>query len=382
MEVGSDTSDVDMEPRNDARVVEFKKDGDRSQASAKRKPISPPTSENASKKRIVATTRQSSRVDVDDSLKPIKEKSPSPARHPSSRVLLIRNLVRPFTVPQLKNILNRHGSIIDKYFWIDNIKTHCYAMYETQELATETRESLHNSRWPSSNPKLLTVDFATEEDVYRHLLAEKPDIAKKMEVHKEQEEKSKPEKVEEENGSKKWGSKTNEEDRDKDRKVERERRVSERDRGFDKEKENRDRGRRQHIREWDRGKTRHSPSPQGSRRGDRGYRRSRSPRRRSSPRRQREERPEKPVDDAPAKLLDDLFHKTEANPSIYWLPLSDEGARLRDENRRKEKEDREQKRRDREEEERQRRRKEIYDTEPKTKHDESSRRRRRASSSD
>ncbi|CAD5117946.1 DgyrCDS6688 [Dimorphilus gyrociliatus] len=374
MEVGSDTSDGVLESRNDARVVEFKKDGDHPQITTKRKPISPPSSESASKKRIVSTTRQSSKLDIDDSLKPIKEKSPSPARHPTSRVLLVRNLVRPFTVSQLKNILSRHGPIIDEYFWIDNIKTHCYSMYETQELAVETRDSLHNSRWPSSNPKLLTVDFATEEDIYRHLLSDKPDIAKTMDIAKGRadEEISRSEKPEEENPPKRWTSKDAEE-RDRDR-------NKERDRGF--EKENRERGRREHVREWDRGKLRHSPSPQGPRRVERGHNRSRSPRRRSSPRRQqREERVEKPAD-APAKLLDDLFHKTEASPSIYWLPLSDEGARIRDENRKKEKEDREQKRRDREEDDRQRRRKDIYDNDAKSRHDGPPRRRRRVSSSD
>ena len=30
------------------------------------------------------------------------------------------------------------------------------------------------------------------------------------------------------------------------------------------------------------------------------------------------------VEEAPAKLLDDLFCKTKATPCIYWLPLTDE----------------------------------------------------------
>lgn len=32
----------------------------------------------------------------------------------------------------------------------------------------------------------------------------------------------------------------------------------------------------------------------------------------------------KKEDEAPAKLLDDLFRKTKATPCIYWLPLSAE----------------------------------------------------------
>ena len=52
------------------------------------------------------------------------ERQPSPARHKSSSVVHIRNLVRPFTVNQLKELLARTGTITD--FWIDNIKSKCY----------------------------------------------------------------------------------------------------------------------------------------------------------------------------------------------------------------------------------------------------------------
>lgn len=33
---------------------------------------------------------------------------------------------------------------------------------------------------------------------------------------------------------------------------------------------------------------------------------------------------EKVQEEPPAKLLDDLFHKTKAAPCIYWLPLTDD----------------------------------------------------------
>ena len=35
-----------------------------------------------------------------------------------------------------------------------------------------------------------------------------------------------------------------------------------------------------------------------------------------------EEEEVKPKDEAPAKLLDDLFRKTKATPHVYWLPLT------------------------------------------------------------
>ena len=35
-------------------------------------------------------------------------------------------------------------------------------------MASETRKFLHGSRWPTSNPKTLEVDFATDRDVSIH----------------------------------------------------------------------------------------------------------------------------------------------------------------------------------------------------------------------
>lgn len=61
-------------------------------------------------------------------------RSPSPARNRASHVLYITNLVRPFTVLQLKGLLARTGKIIeDDGFWIDRIKSKCYVAYATEE---------------------------------------------------------------------------------------------------------------------------------------------------------------------------------------------------------------------------------------------------------
>lgn len=61
------------------------------------------------------------------------QRQPSPARNQSSCVLYITNLVRPFTVLQLKGLLARTGKIVENGFWIDRIKSKCYVEYETEE---------------------------------------------------------------------------------------------------------------------------------------------------------------------------------------------------------------------------------------------------------
>lgn len=95
----------------------------------------------------------------------VKSRSPSPARNAVSNIVHVRNLVRPFTVLQLKELLGRNGNLIEDQFWIDSIKSHCYATYETEEYAMEARKALHGKKWPSSNPKILQVDYATTEEV-------------------------------------------------------------------------------------------------------------------------------------------------------------------------------------------------------------------------
>lgn len=60
-------------------------------------------------------------------------KPPNPPHQKSSCILFINNLVRPFTLPQLKNLLQRTGKIVENGFWIDRIKSKCYVIYETDE---------------------------------------------------------------------------------------------------------------------------------------------------------------------------------------------------------------------------------------------------------
>lgn len=49
----------------------------------------------------------------------------SPAQQPRSCVLHVSNLVRPFTINQLKELLARTGHLIDGKFWIDKVKSSC-----------------------------------------------------------------------------------------------------------------------------------------------------------------------------------------------------------------------------------------------------------------
>lgn len=82
---------------------------------------------------------------------------------PQSSVVFVANLVRPFTINQLKALLTRTGTFdSDKDFWIDKIKSKCYVRYAKHQEAKDTIAALNGVVWPSSNPKKLLVKLSSE----------------------------------------------------------------------------------------------------------------------------------------------------------------------------------------------------------------------------
>lgn len=76
----------------------------------------------------ITTSRKISIVNESEGEQPL-----SPAKHSPCNILFITNLVRPFTVLQLKSLLQRTGKIAEDGFWIDKIKSKCFVKYETEE---------------------------------------------------------------------------------------------------------------------------------------------------------------------------------------------------------------------------------------------------------
>ncbi|CAH2988580.1 unnamed protein product [Chilo suppressalis] len=224
---------------------------------------------------------------------------PSPPRHKQSCILYITNLVRPFTLPQLRNLLQRTGRIVEDGFWIDRIKSKCFIKYENEDQAVETRHALHGVTWPVSNPKTLQVDFSTDEAFQLAKTNEDTDKAQISTI---------PGTVED------WL-------REQDMKRER----GEMDKSFE---------RKAAMREWDMGKNEKDKDGKDKLRrpDDRPMekRRHRSLERSPEPAKKFKKKEE----EAPAKLLDDLFRKTKTTPCIYWLPLSAETIAIKEEQRR------------------------------------------------
>ena len=137
-----------------------------------RKAVSVSEEEHASAKASVPVVKQKAKIVTESETEakdPESKREVSPPRKAESNIIFIQNLVRPFTLLQLKEVLGKTGKLVEQRFWIDKIKSKCFATYETNEEAVATRLALHGTQWPSNNPKLLSVDFATSEELDSYL---------------------------------------------------------------------------------------------------------------------------------------------------------------------------------------------------------------------
>ncbi|XP_011617213.2 apoptotic chromatin condensation inducer in the nucleus [Takifugu rubripes] len=247
-------------------------------------------------RRSISQQRTGVSITIDDPVRTARQ--PSPPRGKVSCIVHISNLVRPFTLGQLKELLSRTGTLVEEGFWIDKIKSHCYVTYCSSEEAVATRAALHGVKWPQSNPKVLRVDFCEQDELDFHKglgTADKP-------------------------GAEEQGP-----DSDRGRAAALPSLFLDRDQWAEREREMERREKARAEREWDRDKVREFGKPVDEKEG--GPRRSRSRERRRKERgkskEKKGEKKEKP-EEPPAKLLDDLFRKTKAAPCIYWLPLTEE----------------------------------------------------------
>ncbi|XP_045061837.1 apoptotic chromatin condensation inducer in the nucleus-like isoform X1 [Coregonus clupeaformis] len=242
-------------------------------------------------RRSISQQKSGVSITIDDPVRTAKQ--PSPPRGKMSNIVHVSNLVRPFTLGQLKELLGRTGTVLEDGFWIDKIKSHCYVTYSSAEESMATRAALHGVKWPQSNPKFLSVDFSQQDELDFHRCLPPPERAGVCE-----------------RGAAAVPV----------RGVALPPLLPERDQWAEREREMERRERSRAEREWDRDKVRDfGPGKTGE---EAGPRRSRSRERKRKER--KTDKKEKAADEPPVKLLDDLFNKTKAAPCIYWLPLTEE----------------------------------------------------------
>ena len=104
---------------------------------------------------------------------PNAEETPvSPALHPATSALYIRELMRPLKLENLRDHLIALATPPDTAvnpnivtdFFLDSIRTHCFVGFENISAASRVRSGLHDRVWPNERDRRqLWVDFVPEE---------------------------------------------------------------------------------------------------------------------------------------------------------------------------------------------------------------------------
>ena len=115
-------------------------------------------------------------MQVDGAMDNDHDPSTPPARHPATRALYIRELVRPLQPNSLREHLREVASPpgatsasaaeIVELFHLDKLRTHALVVFDSISAASRARSALHNQIWPDEPMrKVLWVDFVPEEKV-------------------------------------------------------------------------------------------------------------------------------------------------------------------------------------------------------------------------
>lgn len=214
-----------------------------------------------------------------------KVRAPSPPAGDASEFVHVTNLVRPFTLNQLKEFLKVPGEFDEESFWIDKIKSNCIVKYNDIASAINCRKLIHGKKWPSSNPKKLRVIYSSQDNLDEAKSGKSQTITREKRRSASRSPK------------RRIGGMRSEADFERDRKT-----------GRKPSAEN---------------KLRNASSTD-------------------------ESESEVEVS-GPGNMLDELFKKTKTVPSLYWMPLTDAEIEARDLAREERKKAREQRRRESEE---------------------------------
>lgn len=111
----------------------------------------------------------------------IEDRDISPAIHPATSALYIRNFMRPLQPNLLRNHLaalanrsNQSPSLdVVTNFFVDSIKSHCLVRFASVSAAARVRTALHDRVWPDEKTrKPLFIDYVPEEKLAKWIEVE------------------------------------------------------------------------------------------------------------------------------------------------------------------------------------------------------------------
>ncbi|KAK9240426.1 hypothetical protein V1525DRAFT_394939 [Lipomyces kononenkoae] len=99
------------------------------------------------------------------------------AKYRHTNAVYMQNFSRPLNIPSLKaHLESLAGSRLSK-FWIDSIRTHCYAVFESVDSATKAREDIYGQTFPleEKGRKKLIAEYIPESKVDEWIAFEESD---------------------------------------------------------------------------------------------------------------------------------------------------------------------------------------------------------------
>ena len=137
-----------------------------------RSPVKASPSDTRFKTLFSAPTKPAEISPSHDPYPGMEDRDISPALHPATTALYIRNFMRPLQPSSLKEHLGAlakpannspSGDIITEFF-LDSIRTHCFVQFASVAAASRVRTALHDRVWPDQKTrKPLWIDFIPEE---------------------------------------------------------------------------------------------------------------------------------------------------------------------------------------------------------------------------
>lgn len=165
-------SSPDRIPREDAQLSTTAEPA--AAASAPETAAAPQTAHPATETRHFPGIERSSHAAPETAEEMDLERTVDPAIHPATSALYIRNFMRPLRVPDVQahlvHLANPSGTetAADEVeeFFLDQIRTHAFAVFKSVSAASRVRTALHNRVWPDeANRRPLWVDFVPAEKV-------------------------------------------------------------------------------------------------------------------------------------------------------------------------------------------------------------------------
>ncbi|KAK9486511.1 hypothetical protein V1527DRAFT_422629 [Lipomyces starkeyi] len=117
-------------------------------------------------------------IKVDEKLVTVDHNPNTPMeKYRPTKSVYMQNFSRPLNIPSLKTHLETvAGSKLVK-FWIDSIRTHCYAIFESVEAATKVREDIYGQTFPleEKGRKKLIAEYIPDSKVDEWIAFEEGD---------------------------------------------------------------------------------------------------------------------------------------------------------------------------------------------------------------